>query len=152
MIRIKRVYDPPGPRDGDRILIDRLWPRGVSKERACVSAWRKDLAPSDRLRKWFNHAPGKWDEFRRRYHEELRSKLRELKELAQKKRPATITLLYGARDTEHNNAVALKNLLENLKHSDRGPESDKAKRDRPLRSEAREGRHGSRASGTRFLG
>lgn len=114
MIRIKRVYDPPGSQDGYRILIDRLWPRGLSKDKAQIDEWRKELAPSDRLRKWFNHEPEKWDEFRRRYHEELRPKITEVKELTQKQRPKTITLLYGARDEEHNNAVALKELLERL--------------------------------------
>lgn len=115
MIKIKRVYGPPAPRDGFRMLIDRLWPRGLTKEKAYVSEWRKDLAPSDRLRKWFNHDPKKWNEFRRRYHEELRPRAKELQELAQKKRPATITILYGARDQEHNNAVALKELLDELR-------------------------------------
>jgi uncharacterized protein YeaO (DUF488 family) len=115
MIKIKRVYDPPAPGDGFRMLIDRLWPRGLTKEKACVSEWRKDLAPSDRLRKWFNHEPKKWDEFRRRYHEELQPRAKELHELARKKRPAAITILYGARDQEHNNAVALKELLDELR-------------------------------------
>lgn len=114
MIKIKRIYDPPGSRDGYRILIDRLWPRGISKDKARIDEWRKQLAPSDRLRRWFNHEPEKWEEFRRRYHEELRPKIKEVKELAQKQRPKTITLLYGARDEEHNNAVALKELLERL--------------------------------------
>jgi uncharacterized protein YeaO (DUF488 family) len=113
VIRIKRVYDPPGPQDGERILIDRLWPRGVSKEKACVDEWRKDLAPSDQLRKWFNHEPEKWDEFRRRYQEELRPKLTELEELFGK-HPGPITLLYGAHDTEHNNGVLLKEILDGL--------------------------------------
>ncbi len=114
MIRIKRIYDPPGSQDGYRILIDRLWPRGISKDKARIDEWRKDLAPSDRLRKWFNHEPEKWEAFRRRYHEELRPKTKEVKDLAQKQRPKTITLLYGARDEKHNNAVALKELLERL--------------------------------------
>jgi len=115
MIRIKRVYEPPGPRDGLRILIDRLWPRVLSKDKASIDEWRKDLAPSDRLRKWFSHEPKKWDEFRRRYREELRPKAKELQDLAQKKRSATITILYGARDKERNNAVALKELLDELR-------------------------------------
>jgi uncharacterized protein YeaO (DUF488 family) len=115
MIRIKRVYDPPEPQDGYRILIDRLWPRGLSKDKACIDEWRKDLAPSDRLRKWFKHEPARWEEFKRRYREELRPKIKEVKELGQKKRPRTITLLYGARDKEHNNALALKKLLEDLR-------------------------------------
>lgn len=114
MIRTKRIYDPPGTQDGYRILIDRLWPRGISKDKARIDEWRKELAPSDRLRKWFNHEPEKWEEFRRRYHEELRPKIKEVKELAQRQRPKTITLLYGARDEEHNNAVALKELLQRL--------------------------------------
>ena len=88
---------------------------GTDQEKAYISEWRKDLAPSDRLRKWFNHEPKKWDEFRRRYHEELRKRAKELQELARKKRPATITFLYGARDQEHNNAVALKELLDELR-------------------------------------
>ncbi len=114
MIRTKRIYDPPGSQDGYRILIDRLWPRGISKDKARIDEWRKELAPSDRLRKWFNHEPEKWDEFRRRYHEELRPKIKEVRDLAQKPSPKTITLLYGARDEEHNNAVALKEFLERL--------------------------------------
>jgi uncharacterized protein YeaO (DUF488 family) len=115
MIRIKRVYDPPGPQDGYRILIDRLWPRGLSKDKADIDEWRKDLAPSDRLRKWFKHEPARWEEFRRRYRKELGPRIKEMKGLARKKRPRTITLLYGARDKEHNNAVALKKLLEDLR-------------------------------------
>ncbi len=114
MIRTKRIYDPPGSEDGYRVLIDRLWPRGISRDKARIDEWRKELAPSDRLRKWFNHEPEKWDEFRRRYHKELRPKLKEVKELAHRQRPKMTTLLYGARDEEHNNAVALKELLERL--------------------------------------
>ncbi len=111
MIRIKRVYEPAEPSDGHRVLIDRLWPRGLSKEKARVDEWRKDLAPSDGLRKWFKHEPKKWEEFRRRYREELRPKRNELNELAAK-HPGTLTIVYGARDNEHNNAVVLKELLE----------------------------------------
>jgi uncharacterized protein YeaO (DUF488 family) len=86
-----------------------------SKDKARIDEWRKDLAPSDRLRKWFNHEPAKWEEFRRRYREELRPKIKEVNDLGEKKRPRTIALLYGARDKEHNNAVALKEFLEDLR-------------------------------------
>jgi uncharacterized protein YeaO (DUF488 family) len=131
MIRIKRVYDLAEPRDGERILIDRLWPRGVSKEKAHIDEWRKDLAPSDELRKWFNHDPAKWDEFKRRYRQELRPKLPELKKLSRKNR-RSITLVYGAHDTEHNNAAALKEFLDRLQ-SPRQSTSGKTKRKMPRR-------------------
>jgi len=132
MIRIKRVYDLAEARDGERILIDRLWPRGVSKEKARLDEWRKDLAPSDELRKWFKHDPVKWDEFRRRYRKELRPKIAELKKLSRKNR-RTITLLYGAHDTEHNNAAALKELLDRLQ-STRESTSGKTKGKMPRAS------------------
>ena len=112
MITTRRVYEPPGSKDGFRILVDRLWPRGISKEKACIDEWRKDLAPSDRLRKWFNHEAEKWDEFRRRYHRELAAKLTAVKEFVRQRQPKNITLVYGARDEQHNNAVALKEFLE----------------------------------------
>ncbi len=131
MIRIKRVYGLAEPRDGERILLDRRGPRGVSKEKAHVDEWRKDLAPSDELRKWFNHDPAKWDEFKRRYHRELRPKLPELKKLSRKNR-RSITLVYGAHDTEHNNAAALKEFLDRLQ-STRESTSGKTKRKMPRR-------------------
>lgn len=114
VIRIKRVYDPPDPSDGLRILMDRLWPRGLQKEKAQINEWRKDLAPSDALRKWFGHDPKRWEEFKRRYQEELQGKMAELKRLAEEARHRTITLLYSARDEEHNQAVVLRELLEEL--------------------------------------
>ena len=114
MVHIKRVYDKPSSRDGTRILVDRVWPRGCTKEQVRLTAWRKDLAPSTALRKWFGHDPTKWPEFRTRYHRELnqpeqRAAIKELGRLAHTK---TLTLLYGASDTEHNQAVVLKELIE----------------------------------------
>lgn len=114
MIQVKRVYHDPSPRDGIRILVDRLWPRGLKKEVAHVQEWRKDLAPSDALRRWFKHDPAKWSEFRRRYRKELTDgaqmeALRQLAGIAKRKR---ITLVYGAADEEHNQAVVLKELLD----------------------------------------
>lgn len=117
MIRIKRVYREPSPRDGIRILVDRVWPRGVTKTRARIDAWRKELAPSAPLRKWFGHDPAKWIGFRKRYRTELADsdQLSALKELARLSRRKTITLLYGAADEEHNQAVFLKELLDKLR-------------------------------------
>ncbi|MFB6491069.1 MAG: DUF488 domain-containing protein [Thermoproteus sp. AZ2] len=111
MIKVKRVYDPPEPDDGLRILVDRLWPRGVKKESAKIDLWLKEVAPSDELRRWFGHDPAKWEEFKARYAEELRGNpaFEELKRLAAS---GNITLLYAARDRAHNNAVVLKELLE----------------------------------------
>lgn len=111
-VRIRRVYDPPEPDDGFRVLIDRVWPRGVSKERAQVE-WRRDLAPSTELRRWFGHDPARFDEFRRRYRAELVEQAADaLDELVRRAGDGVVTLVYGARDTEHNNAVVLRELLE----------------------------------------
>jgi len=116
MIRIKRVYAPPDESDGVRILVDRLWPRGVSKAAARIDEWRKDLGPSNVLRKWFRHDPSKWEEFRSRYQNELESagKMEELLILGERARREAITFVYAARDEERNNAVAIKKLIENL--------------------------------------
>ena len=116
MIRIKRVYSEPGKQDGLRILVDRVWPRGFSKERARVDEWRKELAPSTALRKWFGHEPAKWTGFRERYRKELAESdgIDTLKELAQRSRHEAITLVYGAADEEHNQAVALKEFIDQL--------------------------------------
>ncbi|MCC6238137.1 MAG: DUF488 domain-containing protein [Dehalococcoidia bacterium] len=113
-IAIKRVYDPPAAEDGQRVLVDRLWPRGISKARIQIDAWIRDLAPSTELRRWFNHDPARWEEFQRRYREELRAPERAalLDDLAARARAQRVTLLYGARDTEHNEAVVLRDLLE----------------------------------------
>jgi uncharacterized protein YeaO (DUF488 family) len=112
MIRTRRVYDPPEPGDGTRFLVERLWPRGMKKEELPMDGWLKDAAPSDELRRWFSHDPAKWDEFRRRYDAELEGKPDVLQPLREAARQGNVTLLYSARDTEHNNAVALKEYLE----------------------------------------
>ena len=116
MIRIKRVYSEPSPRDGMRILVDRMWPRGISKARASIADWRRDFAPSASLRKWFGHEPIKWPEFQKRYQWELARSgmMDELSKLAHLSRKRTITLIYSAADEEHNQAVVLKELLEKL--------------------------------------
>ncbi len=112
MIRTKRVYDDAEEGDGKRVLVDRMWPRGLSKERAAVDSWLKDLAPSDELRKWFGHDPERWPEFRERYHRELEEKSDALDEIRRPGREATVTLLYAAKDREHNNAAALLDYLK----------------------------------------
>jgi uncharacterized protein YeaO (DUF488 family) len=117
MIRIKRVYHKPSPRDGVRILVDRVWPRGLTKQRARVDEWRKEFAPSTALRKWFGHDPAKWTRFRSRYRTELTAsdQISALKKLAKRARQRTITLLYSAADEEHNQAKFLKELLDTLR-------------------------------------
>jgi uncharacterized protein YeaO (DUF488 family) len=115
MIKIKRIYEDSSPRDGFRILVDRLWPRGLSKDKARVDLWIKDVAPSDRLRKWFTHDPKKWEAFVSKYREELKNKkelIHKIKEIDKEKK--IITLLYSARDQEHNNAIVLNQILKNL--------------------------------------
>jgi uncharacterized protein YeaO (DUF488 family) len=112
MILLKRVYEKPSRRDGLRILVDRLWPRGLTKERAAVDLWLKDVGPSTELRKWFGHDPAKWKEFQARYRKELKGKKDELRLLKQKSRDHTVTLVYGARDEEHNEALVLKQILD----------------------------------------
>ena len=110
-VRLKRVYEPANPEDGVRILVDRLWPRGLSKEKAAIDQWMKDIAPSAELRKWFGHDPNRWQEFRRRYAEELRGHtalLDHIRDLASKQ---TVTLLFAAHDEEHNDAVVLQDIL-----------------------------------------
>jgi uncharacterized protein YeaO (DUF488 family) len=111
-VRIKRVYEPAAKTDGYRILIDRLWPRGLSKERAQVDKWLQEVAPSTELRKWFNHEPEKWEAFRKKYHAEL-TRSTAFAELQQDiHNHKTITLLFGARDEQHNDAVALEQFLK----------------------------------------
>lgn len=112
MIAVKRIYDEPTPRDGYRVLVDRLWPRGVKKETARLDDWLKELAPSSELRKRFKHEAGRWDDFKRRYFEELAAKEEAVAGLRDKIKRGKVTLLYAARDTERNNAVALKEYLE----------------------------------------
>lgn len=112
MIKVKRVYEKPHPGDGFRILIDRFWPRGLSKAMAGVDLWLKDIAPSDGLRKWFSHEPAKWNQFRRRYIRELRDRGDLLDGIATRARGGTVTLLYEARDRTFNHAVVLKEHLD----------------------------------------
>ncbi len=112
-IVVKRVYEPAAASDGYRVLIDRLWPRGLKKEGAPLNLWAKELAPSTALRQWFGHAPARWDGFRHRYASELDGVPEHWRPLAERAVRHTVTLLYAARDEEHNNAVALKAYLEN---------------------------------------
>ena len=112
MIQLKRVYEEPSETDGERILVERLWPRGLTKQRAKIDLWMKDVAPSPELRKWFGHDPAKWDEFRKRYGAELRNKRDLISLLKHKSQKGTITLTYAARDQEHNGALVLKGFLE----------------------------------------
>lgn len=108
----KRVYEPVAATDGQRVLVDRLWPRGLSKEAAALDAWLRELAPSSELRQWFQHDPSKWPEFRRRYFSELDAHPEALEPLLGLERPGTVTLLYSAKDEAHNNAVALTEYLQ----------------------------------------
>jgi uncharacterized protein YeaO (DUF488 family) len=110
-IRLKRAYEPAASSDGYRVLIDRLWPRGVSREQAKLDAWDRELPPSAKLRQWFAHDPHRFEEFRRRYIEELRDQRPRLMELRRLARRGTLTLVYSARDTEHNDAVVLAEVL-----------------------------------------
>jgi len=110
-VAIKRVYEQPAKSDGTRILVDRLWPRGLTKEKAKVDLWLKDIGPSTELRKWFAHDPKKWTEFQVRYAEELKSRAEPLAVLKQEAAKGPVTLLYGANDQEHNQAVVLQRML-----------------------------------------
>ncbi len=110
MIKIKRIYDNPANEDGFRILVDRLWPRGISKEKAKIDLWLKDIAPSDQLRKWFAHDPVKWTEFVRKYFKEL-DKKKDFIDRIPRKSKKVITLLYAAKDSQYNNAQALKDYI-----------------------------------------
>ena len=110
-VRLKRAYDPAASADGYRLLIDRLWPRGISREHARLDEWEKELAPSTELRQWFGHDPSRFAEFRRRYINELRRERPRLTELRRRARQRTLTLVYSAHDTEHNDAVVLADVL-----------------------------------------
>jgi uncharacterized protein YeaO (DUF488 family) len=110
-VRAKRIYDAAEPADGYRILIDHIWPRGVSRERAHLDEWARELAPSDQLRKWFGHDPARFAEFRTRYRDELANQSDRLEELRRRASGGPLTVLYAARDQEHNNAVVLVELL-----------------------------------------
>lgn len=112
MIQVKRIFEKKSPHDGLRFLVDRLWPRNVSKVEAQLDAWQKDVGPSDHLRKWFSHDPAKWPEFQQKYFSELDQRQEAWKSIFEAAQQGTVTLLYSSRDTEHNNAVALKSYLE----------------------------------------
>lgn len=115
-IWIRRAYEPPSPVDGHRVLVDRLWPRGISKTQLRIDTWARHVAPTDELRHWFDHDPTRWDEFRARYQRELDARTGqaalEFADLVDHATTGRITLVYGARDTQHNNAVALRELLD----------------------------------------
>ncbi len=113
MIKVKRIYESPkpSPGDGKRILIDRLWPRGLRKDEVVIDEWLKDLAPSTPLRKWFGHDPERWDDFKARYRRELMEKSDLLTKIRDDGRKGNVTILYGAKDTEHNNAVVVKEMV-----------------------------------------
>jgi uncharacterized protein YeaO (DUF488 family) len=110
-VRTKRVYEPADPEDGYRVLIDHVWPRGVSRERAQLDEWAQELAPSDELRKWFDHVPERFEEFRARYRQELSGHGELLNKLRERARKGPLTIVYAARDEEHNNAAALTELV-----------------------------------------
>jgi uncharacterized protein YeaO (DUF488 family) len=111
-VKLKRVYDPPAPDDGVRILVDRLWPRGMTKEAAALAEWLRDAAPSTTLRKWFAHDPRRWRKFEQRYFSELNGKPEVVARLRELMASKKLTLLYGSRDSQMNNAVALRHYLE----------------------------------------
>ena len=111
MIKLKRIYDIPAKNDGFRVLVDRLWPRGVSKDKAKIGLWLKDIAPSDNLRTWFAHDPAKWDVFKHKYFKELDSKKAVIDEIRSRAKSG-VTLLYAAKDEQHNNAQALKEYIK----------------------------------------
>ena len=110
-VRIKRVYEPAGKDDGARVLVDRIWPRGITKTHAALDLWLKDIAPTTELRKWFGHDPSRWEEFQTRYREELERNSANVAQLRDLATAGAITLLYGAHDAEHNQAVALRDYL-----------------------------------------
>jgi uncharacterized protein YeaO (DUF488 family) len=112
MIRLKRVYEKPSPEDGMRILVERLWPRGLTKKRAAVDLWLKDIAPSPDLRKWYGHDLAKWKQFQARYRKELRQNKDAVQSLKREAKNRTVTLVYAARDEEHNSALVLKRHIE----------------------------------------
>jgi len=110
-VKIKRIYEKPDKEDGKRILVDRLWPRGLTKEKASVDIWLKEIAPSTELRKWFGHDPDKWKEFQKRYKQELKKNHQQVLILKEQVKTGIATLVYGAKDEEHNEALVLKELL-----------------------------------------
>ena len=118
MIKIKRIYDTPAEDDGFRILVDRLWPRGLTKEKAKVNLWLKEIAPSDKLRKWYAHDPKKWTEFRKTYFKDLDTKRELVNQIVQQMKEGDVTLLYSSKEEKINNAVALKEYIAKKKKGD----------------------------------
>jgi uncharacterized protein YeaO (DUF488 family) len=116
-VRLKRAYEPAFSSDGERILIDRIWPRGITREEAQLDEWARELAPSTELRRWFAHDPARFDEFRRRYTAELAAQEVKLRELRRRARAGTVTLVFAARDVEHNDAVVLADILRRGRRS-----------------------------------
>src|SRR3954447_15197719 len=112
MIQLKRVYEPPSSEDGLRILVERLWPRGVTKKEAAIDLWVKEVAPSPELRKWFGHDPARWEQFKQRYWKELKDKKDDIDLLRRKSMKGKVTFVYAAHDPEHNGALALKEFIE----------------------------------------
>ena len=112
MLKLKRAYDPPSPTDGQRILVERLWPRGLTKAKAAIDQWMKEISPSPELRKWFAHDPKKWPEFRKRYLRELKANKPAVDSLRKIAKSAPVTLIYAARDEQHNSARVLKQFLK----------------------------------------
>ncbi|GJM24322.1 MAG: hypothetical protein DHS20C16_07370 [Phycisphaerae bacterium] len=111
-LKLKRIYDEPSSADGVRVLVDRLWPRGISKEKAKIDEWMRDIAPSNELRKWVHEDPSRWAAFKRKYFKVLREQEEAIDQISKLAKRKTITLLYAAKDTERNNAVALKEYIE----------------------------------------
>jgi uncharacterized protein YeaO (DUF488 family) len=113
-VKVKRVYDQPAKSDGLRVLVDRIWPRGLKKSEARIDEWLKEIAPSTSLRKWFKHDPNRWEQFKKKYTAELAEHREEVDKLAREARRRRVTLVFGAKDTAHNNALALKEYIEPL--------------------------------------
>lgn len=113
-VNIKRIYDPPGHSDGKRILVDRLWPRGLAKEKAAVHLWMREIAPSNELRRWYGHDPRKWPEFKKKYIAELDANPEGIEELLKLMRKGAVTLIYSSKEERRNNAMVLKGYLESL--------------------------------------
>lgn len=133
-IHLKRVYEAPASSDGKRVLVDRLWPRGITKAQAAVDVWLKDIAPSTELRKWFAHDPARWEEFQRRYVSELADHEAQLNSLRDMRRTTPVTLLFAAKDRTHNHAVLLREWL--LKRPSAGPHRDNARKNQGAASRA----------------
>lgn len=143
MVRLKRAYEPAEPEDGRRVLVERLWPRGLRKEQAHFDDWLKDIAPSDSLRKWFHHDPSRWGEFEQRYARELESEAARaaLDDLARRAASETVTLVYSAHDEEHNNAVVLRSIIERRLRLASRKATPRRERHAPSRSHTAHGRH-----------